>query len=150
IMEIARRHKLLVIEDGSQAFGATDGHNRCGGFGDIACISLNPMKILGGLGDGGVILTDDPKIAGKLETFRHSGVKDRHYCVALTHNPRLDPLQAAVLLKRMDRYPEIVARRREIAARYDRALAKIVQPPPRLPGYMDIFYTYTIRTARRD
>jgi dTDP-4-amino-4,6-dideoxygalactose transaminase len=150
IMEIARRRNLLVIEDGSQAFGATHGRKRCGGFGDIACISLNAMKILGGLGDGGVILTDDPEIAGTLETLRHSGVKDRQYCVALSHNTRLDTLQAAILLKRMDRYPAIVARRREIAARYDRALAKVVHTPPRLRGYRDVFYTYTIRTARRD
>jgi dTDP-4-amino-4,6-dideoxygalactose transaminase len=150
IMEIARRHALLVIEDGSQAFGATVGDKPCGAFGKVACISLNAMKILGGLGDAGVILTDDSSLAERLNALRHSGVIDRDYCVALSHNCRLDTLQAAVLLKRLDRYPQIVARRREIAARYDRELAGIVETPPRLSGYKDVFYTYTIRTPRRN
>src|SRR5262249_19521492 len=65
ITDIARRHGLLVVEDGSQAFGATVGERPCGAFGDLACISLNAMKILGGLGDAGVILTDDPELAKK-------------------------------------------------------------------------------------
>jgi dTDP-4-amino-4,6-dideoxygalactose transaminase len=150
IAEIAARHRLLVVEDGSQAFGATLGDKPCGAFGDMACISLNAMKILGGLGDGGVVLTDDAEIARKLDALRHTGVVDRDYCITLSHNCRLDTLQAAILLKRLERYPRVVARRREIAARYDRELADVVETPPRLPGYNDIFYTYTIRTPRRD
>jgi len=150
ITDIAKRHGLLVVEDGSQSFGATCGDKPCGAFGDVACISLNAMKILGGLGDAGVILTDDPDFAASLDTLRHSGVVDRDYCVTLSHNCRLDTLQAAILLKRLDRFPAIVARRRQIAARYDRELARVVDTPPRLPGYDEVYYTYTIRTPRRD
>jgi dTDP-4-amino-4,6-dideoxygalactose transaminase len=150
IKEIARRHKLAVVEDGAQAFGATIGEKPCGAFGDVACISFNAMKILGGLGDGGIVLCDDDEIAERVNMLRHSGVVDREYCLVLSHNCRLDTLQAAVLLKRLVRYPAIVERRRKIAHHYDRELAEMVETPPRLQGYKDVFYTYTIRTSRRD
>jgi dTDP-4-amino-4,6-dideoxygalactose transaminase len=150
IREIARRHKLLVIEDGAQAFGATIGKIPCGAFGDLACISFNAMKILGGLGDGGIVLCDDDEVAERAKMLRHSGVADREYCLVLSHNCRLDTLQAAVLLKRLMLYPAIVERRRKIAERYDRELAGMVETPLRLQGYNDVFYTYTIRTPRRD
>lgn len=150
IGEIAKRHKLLVIEDGSQAFGATWGDKPCGAFGDLACISLNAMKVLGALGDAGVILTDDEAVAQRLDRLRHSGVAEREYCLELSHNCRLDTLQAAMLLKRLGRYPALVARRCAIAQRYDRELAGIVEVPPRLQGYNDVHYTYPVRTPRRD
>jgi UDP-2-acetamido-2-deoxy-ribo-hexuluronate aminotransferase len=150
ITEIARKHHLLVIEDGAQAFGATFSGKPCGGFGDVACISFNAMKTLGGLGDAGIVLCDDDKLATRLKMLRHSGVADREFCVSLSHNCRLDTLQAAVLLKRLTRYPAIIERRRNIADRYDRELAEMVEAPPRLHGYRDVTYTYTIRTSRRD
>ncbi len=151
IMAIAARHGLLVIEDGSQAFGATFGGRPCGSFGDMACISLNAMKLLGAIGDAGVIVTDDAATAKTLTALRHTGVADRDYCTILSHNCRLDTLQAAILLKRLARYPSIISRRRAIAARYDKALAGIVKTPPHVPGYADVYYTYTIRApGRRD
>jgi dTDP-4-amino-4,6-dideoxygalactose transaminase len=150
ILEVARSHNLLVVEDGAQAFGATLGTKPCGSFGHVACISFNAMKILGGLGDGGIVLCDDRDVAERALMLRHSGVLDREYCLALSHNCRLDTVQAAVLLTRLTRYPSIVARRRAIAHRYNQELAAIVAPPPRLPGYHDVFYTYTIRTPWRD
>src|SRR5262249_37059237 len=113
-------------------------------------ISFNAMKILGGLGDGGIVLCDDDAVAERVKMLRHSGVANREYCLALSHNCRLDTLQAAVLLKRLMRYPAIVERRRKIAHRYDRELAEMVQTPLRPQGYNDVFYTYTIRTSRRD
>jgi dTDP-4-amino-4,6-dideoxygalactose transaminase len=150
IMEIARRRGLLVIEDGSQAFGATLGDKPCGAFGDMACISLNAMKILGGLGDAGIVVTDDQEVASRLDALRHTGVVDRDYCVELSHNTRMDTLQAAMLLQRLTFYPSAIARRRKLAARYDRELAGCVELPPRMQGYNDVFYTYTIRTRQRD
>jgi dTDP-4-amino-4,6-dideoxygalactose transaminase len=147
---IALRYGLKVIEDGAQAFGATLDGVPCGGFGDMACISLNAMKILGALGDAGIILTDDAAVAKRLDMLRHSGVADREYCQELSHNCRLDTLQAAVLLRRLARYPNSIKRRREIAGRYGRELAGVVAVPPRAPGYQDAVYTYTIRTPRRD
>ena len=150
IGEIAKRHRLLVIEDGSQAFGATLDSKPCGSFGDLACISLGPMKLLGALGDAGIVLTDDEHVAERLSSLRHSGVVDRDTCAEVRHNCRLDTVQAAVLLQRLSRYRTAIARRREIACRYSRELAGIVGTPPVLQGYGDVFYTYTIRTPQRD
>jgi dTDP-4-amino-4,6-dideoxygalactose transaminase len=150
ILEIAGRHNLRVIEDCAQAFGATFDDRPSGSFGDIACMSFNAMKILGGLGDGGIVLTDDDRVAARLRMLRHSGVPEREYCEELSHNCRLDTIQAAVLLRRLPRQPAIIARRRELARRYDRELAGTVQTPPSVRGYADVFYTYTIRTPRRE
>jgi dTDP-4-amino-4,6-dideoxygalactose transaminase len=150
IGEIARKHRLLVVEDGSQAFGATLDGKPCGAFGDLACISLGPMKLLGALGDAGIILTDDDEVAQRLLRLRHSGVVDRDTCVEVSHNCRLDTVQAAVLLQRLSRYRAAIARRQEIAARYSRELAGFVGVPQALSGYHDAFYTYTIRTPHRD
>ena len=141
---------LLVIEDGAQAFGATLNDVPCGAFGDMACISLNAMKVLGAMGDAGVVLTDDAGVAKRLDILRHSGVTDREYCQTLSHNCRLDTLQAAVLLRRLVRLPATIDRRRNIAARYGRELAGLVATPPSTPGYKDAVYTYTIRTSHRD
>jgi len=150
IGEIARRHRLLVIEDGSQAFGATLDGKPCGSFGDLACISLGPMKLLGALGDAGIVLTDSEQVAERLLRLRHSGVVDRDTCIELSHNCRLDTVQAAVLLHRLGGYRTAIARRREIAHRYGRELGGLVAIPPVLQGYGDVFYTYTIRTPHRD
>jgi len=150
IGEIAERHRLLVIEDGAQAFGATAGGKPCGSFGDMACISLGPMKVPGAIGDAGIVLTDDDDVAWRLRVLRHSGMLDRDCCVELSHNCRLDTLQAAVLLQRLPRHEAAVATRRAIAQRYSRELEGLVETPPSLQGHSDAFYTYTIRTPQRD
>lgn len=150
INEIAKRHNLLVIEDGSQAFGATLDMRPCGSFGDLACLSLGPMKLLGALGDAGIVLTDNEDVAERLLSLRHSGVVDRDRCVEVSHNCRLDTVQAAVLLQRLTRHRTTVARRREIAQRYSRELVGRVGTPPILQGYADVFYTYAIRTRHRN
>jgi dTDP-4-amino-4,6-dideoxygalactose transaminase len=150
ILDVARRHNLRVIEDCAQAFGATLGDRPSGSFGDVACMSFNAMKILGGLGDGGIVLTDDDGMAARLRMLRHSGVPEREYCKELSHNCRLDTIQAAVLLRRLERQPAIVVRRRELARRYDHELAGVVETPPHSQGYADVFYTYTIRTPQRE
>ena len=150
IMDIAKRHGLLVIEDCAQAFGALYQDRPAGSFGDMACFSLNAMKILAALGDAGLVVTDDPKAAERLDALRHSGVVNREYSVELSHNCRLDTVQAAALLKRLDRFEELVERRRAIAGKYRRELAGVVQTVPEAPGYRDVYYTFPVRTPRRD
>ena len=150
ICAIARRHRLLVIEDGAQAFGAIANGRVCGSYGDMVSISLNAMKTLGALGDAGIVLTDNADTAERLRRLRHSGVVNRDYCVELSNNCRLDTLQAAILLRRLARYPAVIARRREIAARYDRELKGMVDTPACPSGHENVFYTYTIRTPRRE
>jgi dTDP-4-amino-4,6-dideoxygalactose transaminase len=150
IKEIASRYNLKVIEDGSQAFGATLAGRPTGSFGDVACISMNAMKVLGALGDAGVVLTDDPKISERLDLLRHSGVRDRDYCYELSHNCRLDTIQAAILLKRLDRLSSVLQRRRMLSQRYTRALSSVVDTPPFDTESVDAIYTYVIQTECRD
>lgn len=150
IMAIAKRHKLLVIEDGSQAFGASFRGKPTGSFGDMACISLNAMKVLAGIGDAGIVLTDDTKIAERLDRLRHSGVVDRDYCVELSHNCRMDTVQAAVLLRRLQRLPALLERRRALAARYRETLGGLVDMPIETADFRHVYYTFPIRTSRRD
>lgn len=150
IMAIAKRHRLLVIEDGAQAFGARYLGQACGSFGDMACLSMNAMKVLAALGDGGMVLTDDADVARRLDRLRHSGVVERDYCQELSHNCRLDSLQAAFLQVRLERLPGIIARRRHLADRYNRELESVITTPPRLSGLDSVYYTYPVRTIWRD
>lgn len=150
INSIARTHGLFTIEDGAQAFGARFGSRPAGAFGHVACLSFNAMKVLGALGDAGAIVTDDPEIAEKVSILRGAGVVNRETCVSVSHNCRLDTLQAAILLERLELYPSIIQRRQAIADRYDRKLSRFVTPPRRVPGCQDTHYTYTIRTPHRD
>ncbi len=150
IMAIAKRYGLLVIEDGSQAFGATIDGTPCGGFGDMACVSLNPMKVLAGTGDAGVVLTDDHAVWDEVDTLRFSGVVDKEYCRVLSHNCRMDTVQAAAILARLDRYGSQVDRRRQIAAHYSDALGSVVETIPEGRRRRDVFYCYQIQCDDRD
>ncbi len=147
---LADRHGLFLVEDGSQAFGASFGERRCGSFGRVAAISLNPMKVLAACGEAGVAVTDEPEIADTLRALRHNGIVEREYCRWVSLNGRLDTMQAAILLQRLEGYDALIERRRAIAARYDAALGNVVGVPREAEGYRDVYYTYTIRTERRD
>ncbi len=120
IMNVARRHKLVVIEDACQAIGSEWNGRRAGSIGDFGCFSFFPSKNLGGFGDGGLVTTNDPARAEKLAILRVHGMQPKYYHKFIGGNFRLDALQAAVLnvkLKHLDSWTE--ARQRN-AARYDR------------------------------
>ncbi|MEW6319642.1 MAG: DegT/DnrJ/EryC1/StrS family aminotransferase [Acidobacteriota bacterium] len=150
IRALCERYGLLLIEDAAQAYGAMLDGRVAGAFGDLACFSMNAMKVLAGLGDAGMVLTDSDELKDRLVALRYNGTINREVCVQPSINGRLDTLQAAILLVRMDRVPAIIERRREIAAWYSRRLAGIVDVPVERPGERDIYYTYQIRSAERD
>lgn len=150
LSQIARKHGLLLIEDGAQAFGGRLGEQPCGGLGDLSCISLNAMKVMAGLGDGGLVLTNDPAVDERLRRLRHSGVVDRDTCLELSHNCRLDALQAAFLQTRLAGLEARIRRRRELAQVYGVALRGVVSTFPERPGRRNVYYTYQIRTPERD
>jgi len=153
IGRIATAHGLHVIEDGAQAFGAEGNHRPTGGHGILACISLNVMKVLAGTGDAGIIVTDDDGLSTRLRALRHTGVPDRELCMELSHNCRLDTVQAAALLVRLKYFPDLLAKRRHFAGRYDNAFADLapqILTPPRPANYADVHYTYVVRTPRRE
>jgi dTDP-4-amino-4,6-dideoxygalactose transaminase len=151
IMEIARRHKLAVIEDACQSIGAVQGGIRCGNFGDFGCFSFFPSKNLGCFGDGGLVTTNDGKFAQKIKLLRDHGQNPRYYYRMIGGNFRLDALQAAVLDVKLKYLESWSAKRRSNAAIYDKLFkGSIVKTPVIQPGNISIYNQYTIRVSRRD
>src|ERR1039458_2503195 len=97
IMEIAGRHGLAVIEDAAQAISATYKGRQAGSIGTVGCFSFFPSKNLGGVGDGGMIVTNDDKLYERLVIMRNHGSKPKYYHQYVGGNFRLDPIQAAGL-----------------------------------------------------
>lgn len=150
IMTIARRHGLLVLEDCAQAIGAQYRGQRVGSFGATGCLSFYPTKNLGCYGDGGMVVTNDPTLAEKIDILRRQGGKKKYQAELLGFNSRLDSLQAAILgvkLKYLDGWNES---RRHAAHYYNELLADLpVTPPSESPGSYHVFHQYTIRTQQR-
>jgi len=161
ILEIARRYDLLVIEDCAQAHGATTSNlqpptsnlkgQRVGTFGDIAAFSFYPTKNLGALGDGGAVVTSDPALAEQTRLLREYGWRERYVSAIPGLNSRLDELQAAILRVKLRYLDAENARRRVLAAEYDRLLANSsVRMPITRPDVSHVFHQYVIRSGRRD
>jgi len=151
IMEIAKKHSLLVIEDACQAFGAAYKGRKAGTWGDIGCFSFFPTKNLGGCGDGGMIVAADPKIALLLRKLRMYGSETRYHHVIHGVNSRLDEIQAAVLRVKLPYIDQWNKERREFAAKYDSLLRNL---PLILPfsnqAAQHIYHLYVVRTEQRD
>src|SRR5947209_3242233 len=150
LVQIAKEHKLLVIEDASQAFDARYDGRKAGSFGDIACFSMNPMKVFAACGEAGMVVTDKEDVYERLIALRYNGTVNREECIEVSHNGRLDTLQAAILLQRLGRFEGIIQKRSEIAAWYDAQLSGVVGIPLEAEGEEDVYYTYQIRAYRRD
>jgi len=151
ILEIARRYELWVIEDCAQSHGATINGQRTSTFGDIAAFSFYPTKNLGALGDGGAVVTSDPALAEQTRLLREYGWRERYVSAIPGLNSRLDELQAAILRVKLRYLDAENARRRELAAEYDRLLAdSSVRTPSTRPGVSHVFHQYVIRSGRRD
>ena len=151
IVDIARRHRLFVIEDCAQAHGAAIGSRKIGTWGDLACFSFYPTKNLAALGDGGALVTDNLEWMARARMLRQYGWRERYISEIAGLNTRLDELQAAVLRAKLPHLDRENARRREIAARYNAALESTPLALPRAaPGVTHVYHQYTIRTPYRD
>lgn len=135
IMDVARRHKLVVIEDAAQAIGSEYTGRRAGSMGDYGCFSFFPSKNLGGFGDGGLVTALDAAKAERLAILRVHGSKPKYYHKFIGGNFRLDALQAAVLEVKLKHLDSWTAARQRNAARYDRLFAEagLVNDPVGLP-----------------
>jgi dTDP-4-amino-4,6-dideoxygalactose transaminase len=151
ILEIARRHGLRVIEDCAQAHGAMYQGRRVGSWDDIACFSFYPTKNLGALGDGGMVVTDDPALAKKARLMREYGWAERYVSHIRGWNSRLDELQTAVLRVKLRYLDADNAARARLATIYNQLLADtdLVLPIER-PGSNHVYHLYVVRTKRRD
>lgn len=149
ISDVARRHRLPVVEDGAQSFGARQQGRRSGGLTPIGCTSFFPTKPLGCYGDGGALFTNDSDLAERLRALRSHGSRERHHHTLLGTNARLDTLQAAVLLAKLPRFEQELAERARHAARYSERLARVCRVPEVLPGNTHVYAQYTIRVPDR-
>jgi len=135
-----------LIEDCAQCHGATLRGRKLGTFGAAAAYSLYPTKNLGALGDGGVLSTPDAALAKRIAAIRQYGWERRYISDHAGVNSRLDEVQAAILRAKLPHLDAQNARRREIAARYDAALAGTgIAPPARRPGAEHVFHLYVLR-----
>ncbi len=151
LAEIARRSGLRLIEDCAQSHGALYRGRAAGSFGDIACFSFYPTKNLGALGDGGMVVTNDPALAAALRHIREYGWRERYVSARTGINSRLDPIQAAMLGVKLRSLGADNARRQVVAAGYDTGLTGLpLALPARRPQATHVFHQYVIRLAERD
>jgi dTDP-4-amino-4,6-dideoxygalactose transaminase len=151
LTEIARIHGLRLIEDCAQSHGALYRGRAVGSFGDIACFSFYPTKNLGALGDGGMVVTNDPALAAALREIREYGWRERYVSARAGINSRLDPIQAAILGVKLRSLKADNARRQVVADRYDTGLTGLpLALPARRPQATHVFHQYVIRLAERD
>ena len=151
LVELGRRRSVAVLEDAAQAIGAMDQGRPVGTSSAAATLSFFPTKNLGGLGDGGAILTEDDELASRARLLRVHGDAGNYTHVVLGTNARLDALQAAFLRTKLRHLPEWTEARRALAARYRRRLAGTpVALPPDPDDSRHTYHQFTIRAPRRD
>ncbi len=161
IYQLARKHKLFVVEDAACALGSKYHGKRVGGFGQISCVSFHPRKTIT-TGEGGMILTNNKDWADKLRILRHQGMSisdvTRHKAKSIIfekypvvgYNFRMSDLQAAVGVEQMKKLPEILERRANLAKRYTKNFleTKFIIPPYVPPGYTHNWQSYVIRIRK--
>lgn len=151
ILDFARAHNLRVIEDASQAHGATYNGQRVGSFGDVACFSLYYSKNLGALGEAGICTTNDATLAEKMRMIRDHGSRVRYHHEVMGVNARLDELQAAVLLVKMPHLEHYNKLRQEHAAFYTEQLRDLVEAVPVVRSWgTHVYCYYVIQVPERD
>lgn len=151
LMEIAKRHGLIVVDDAAQAQGARYKGRRVGSLAHATATSFYPGKNLGALGDGGAILTDDPKIAEKVKCIRNYGSAVKYVNDVIGKNSRLDELQAAFLRVKLRDLDEWNVRREKIAQQYNQAFADLPLILPQTPEWAEsVWHLYVIQCNDRE
>jgi len=151
ILEIAKKYNLKVIEDACQAHGAEYKNKKAGTVGNLGCFSFYPTKNLGGYGDGGMVVTNDPDLVERLKMLRNGGQEKRYYHKIKGFNSRLDEIQASILrvkLKYLDKWNNL---RREKALLYNKLIInkEIIKPVEAKYG-KHVFHLYVVRSKERN
>lgn len=154
IVELANQHNLVIIEDSAQALGSKYKGKSAGTFGLAGSFSFYPAKSLGCFGDGGALVTDDDDFAKKIRLMRDHGRHGTEVEMWGT-NSRLDNLQAAFLLHKLYKFPQVIERRREIANMYNEGFSDLedlnLPPAPNSDSnHFDTFQNYEIEAGKRD
>jgi dTDP-4-amino-4,6-dideoxygalactose transaminase len=152
VAAIAKKHRLAVVEDACPAVGAYVDGQHAGSFGDVNAFSMHPLKPLNVMGDGGMTVTNDDKLAEWMRKYRNHGMVDRDHIEFWGVNMRLQPFQAIVGSRVLDTVKDLVAARGRNAAQLDAGLKNLraVQLPFRPKGNVEAYQLYLARFARRD
>ncbi|MCM3903484.1 MAG: DegT/DnrJ/EryC1/StrS family aminotransferase [Pyrinomonadaceae bacterium] len=151
ILEIARRHNLIVIEDAAQAHGAEYKGNRAGSIGDLACFSFYPGKNLGAFGEGGAVVTNDGKYAEVIGRLRDHGQSQKYHHDAVGYNYRMEGMQGAVLGVKLRHLDDWNAARRRHAANYRELLADTgLRLLDEMPSNRSVHHIFPVFTPQRD
>jgi UDP-2-acetamido-2-deoxy-ribo-hexuluronate aminotransferase len=151
INRIAKEHGLFVLEDAAQSLGGSYQGRKLGNVADIAATSFFPAKPLGAYGDGGAIFTSNEAMADRLRSLREHGKGSHKYDnVRIGINGRLDTLQAAILLSKLEIFESEIKERQVVAARYTKAFKDLVQVPYVPDGLLSAWAQYSVVTDKRD
>lgn len=151
ILGIARRHKLIVIEDAAQAHGAEYKGRRVGSLSDLGCFSFYPGKNLGAYGEGGAVVTNNPDYARTIRMLRDWGAERKYEHVLKGYNYRLEGIQGAILRVKLRHLEAWTNARRTHASRYNELLVGSgVQTLETMPYARHVYHIYAVRTPRRD
>jgi dTDP-4-amino-4,6-dideoxygalactose transaminase len=149
--KIAKKYNLKLIEDAAQGFGGSIDNKRAGSFGDIATTSFFPAKPLGCYGDGGALFTNNDEYADLLRSYRvHGKGTDKYDNIRIGMNSRLDTIQAAILLEKLDAFPQELINRNKAADEYETVLSQTFKTPQVPKGYVSSWAQYTIIDENRD
>jgi len=147
LMEIARKHGLKVVEDCAQSQGALYKNRQSGSIGDASTFSFYPTKLLGGYGDGGMILSDDEAVIGLARSLRFYGMEKTYYAERHGYNSRLDEVHAAILGLKLPRIEGWISRRRDIAGRYRQGFASSGLRTPKENAYgRHVYHLFVVET----
>ncbi|MDH5445856.1 MAG: DegT/DnrJ/EryC1/StrS family aminotransferase [Gammaproteobacteria bacterium] len=150
IQQIADKHKLLVVEDCAQSYGADINGKMTSTFGIAGCHSFFPSKNLGCYGDGGMITTDNDDVAERLKVLRNHGSFERYHHNIIGYNSRLDELQAVILRIKLKHIEEYNRERRRAAHYYSEQLKDLVTPPQEDGIGTHVYHQYVTLTDKRD
>lgn len=151
IIEVARRHNLVVIEDAAQAHGAKYKRRPVGSIGDIACFSFYPTKNLGAYGEGGAVATNNPEYAARVRMLRDWGQDRKYHHLLHGYNYRMEGLQAAILQVKLRHLEAWTEARRAIVKKYNELLAETdLVLPTEMPWARHVYHLYTVRSKCRD
>ena len=157
INKLAAEHDIRVVEDCAQSIGASRNGQMAGSMGSVGCFSFYPTKNLGGMGDAGIVTTNDAGLADRIRLLANHGMRPRYYHQKIGINSRLDAIQAAVLNIKLSNLPTWTAQRSQNADRYRKqfnrtGISSAVGVPTSEPGYQHVWNQFTIRipNGRRD
>lgn len=154
VLKVAKERGVAVVEDAAQAIGARYKGRMAGAMADVGCYSFFPSKNLGGMGDGGMVVTSDAKLADKMRMLRTHGAKKKYFHALVGGNFRLDTMQAAVLLVKLRYLDEWNDARRQNAARYVEMITGAgldgMELPREMPGCHHVYNQFIVRSTRRD